>query len=161
MLLRVGITGHTRLSVSTSAAVYRDLIAQLGAIRVTALHGISCLAAGADQLFVRAVMAAGGTYEAILPAEDYRDRVVESSCRSEFDELTAGATSVSCMPFETSSRAAYMAASEELIRRSDRLFAVWDGTRSGRVGETGHVVAAARQRQVPVTVVWPVGAARE
>jgi hypothetical protein len=53
-----------------------------------------------------------------------------------------------------------MAASEELLRRSEVLFAVWDGSTSGRLGETGEVVAAARQRQLEVRVLWPADAAR-
>jgi hypothetical protein len=53
-----------------------------------------------------------------------------------------------------------MAASEELLRRSELLFAVWDGSMAGRLGETGAVVAAARVRNLRVRVLWPANAIR-
>jgi hypothetical protein len=157
---RIGITGHTSLSDSTSNLVYHAMKRELGVYRPTELHGITCLAEGADQLFARAIADRGGTYEAILPAGDYRDNVIEKSRRVVFDELVSGAVAVSYMPFARSGRAAYMAASRELIRRSDLLFAVWDGSTSGRLGDTGHVVATARKHELSVRVVWPENAVR-
>lgn len=155
---RIGITGHIGLSAATVTAVSGVLRQELR--RYPDIQGITCLAAGTDQLFARAVLAVGGTFEAILPAPDYRDTVLAAEHHPEFDDLLALATSVTYMPFTESSRAAYLAASQELLRRSDLLFAVWDGTRSGRTGETGEVVAEARARQLPVHVVWPANSAR-
>jgi hypothetical protein len=43
----------------------------------------------------------------------------------------------------------------------DHVVAVWDGEPSDGHGGTGDVVAAARERRMPVTVVWPDGARRE
>lgn len=157
---RIGITGHTSLSENTSHLIYRTMKQKLDAYRPTELHGITCLAEGADQLFARAIIERGGTYEAILPAVDYRDSVIEKSRRLVFDELVSGAVAVLYMPFARSGRVAYMAASRELIRRSDLLFAVWDGAPSDRLGDTGDVVAAARARELSVHVVWPANAVR-
>jgi hypothetical protein len=42
----------------------------------------------------------------------------------------------------------------------DAMVAVWDGAPAGGHGGTADVVDAARERGVPVTVVWPVGARR-
>lgn len=156
---RIGITGHTTLSPDTTDQVYRCLTEQLDTYPA-APHGVTCLAAGADQLFARAILATGGTFEVILPAPDYRELVVTHDQRAEFDDLIRLAADVTVMPFSRSGEAAYMAASHELIRRSDVLFAVWDGTRSGRLGETGEVVAAAKLRHMPVTVLWPPGGRR-
>lgn len=155
---RIGVTGHIGLSAATTTVVSDVLRRELR--RYPDVHGITCLAAGTDQLFARAVLAVGGTFEAVLPAPDYRDTVLAAEHHPEFDELLASATSVTYMPFTESSRAAYLAASQELLRRSDLLFAVWDGTRSGRTGETGEVVAEARARDLPVHVVWPANSAR-
>ncbi len=41
-----------------------------------------------------------------------------------------------------------------------QLVAVWDGAPSDGTGGTGDVVLAARERGLPVTVVWPDGAVR-
>jgi hypothetical protein len=106
------------------------------------------------------VLALGGTFEAVVPATDYRDDVVTADNRAEFDELVDLAETVTYMPFSRSGPEAYMAASEELLRRSDLLLAVWDGSTAGQLGETGGVVAAARTRRVEVRVLWPANAIR-
>jgi hypothetical protein len=155
---RIGVTGHIGLSDDTTAIVADALRTELSRYPVEALHGITCLAAGADQLFARAVLDAGGTFEVVLPAPDYRDTVIRAAGRPEFDALLAHATSVTYMPFAESGPHAYLAASLELLRRSELLFAVWDGTRTGRTGESGHVVAEARARNLPVRVLWPADA---
>ncbi|HKN99927.1 MAG TPA: hypothetical protein VJX10_22605 [Pseudonocardiaceae bacterium] len=157
---RIGITGHTGLSSATTTAVSDALRRELRHHRTPELHGITCLAPGTDQLFARAVLAEGGTFEVVLPATDYRDSALRPGQRPEFDDLLARATSVTYMPFAESGRSAYLAASLELLRRSDVLFAVWDGTRTGRTGESGEVVAEARARHLPVRVVWPDNAVR-
>jgi hypothetical protein len=62
---------------------------------------------------------------------------------------------VETMPFERSSRDAYLAASETMLSRCDLLLAVWDGEPSRNVGDTAHVVERAREHDVPVEVLWP------
>jgi len=157
---RIGVTGHVILASGTAELVYACLIRHLRPYAGLELHGVTCLADGADQLFARAVLATGGTFEAIIPAADYRSRAVEAHNLADFDELLAQASTVSYMPFPESGREAYMAASEELLRRCDHLLAVWDGRPSASTGDTADVVRAARARQLPVTVLWPDGARR-
>jgi hypothetical protein len=157
---RIGVTGHTRLTAATAASVYETLRDELHRYPAPAVHGITCLALGADQLFAHAVLSVGGTFEAVVPATDYRDEVISAENQPEFDELIHKAKTVTYMPFRRSSRTAYMAASEELLGRCDVLFAVWDGSTSGLLGETGEVVAAARQRRLSVRVLWPANALR-
>ena len=64
------------------------------------------------------------------------------------------------MPFDTARRESYLAASQHLLFEVEELLAVWDGGPSGGLGGTADVVAAARQRGLPVHVIWPHGAAR-
>jgi hypothetical protein len=159
-MTRIGVTGHVALSADSVQPIYRLL---LRALRKHGddLEGVTCLARGADQVFARAVLALGGTYEVILPALDYRQRVVDPRELADFDELLAKASRVSCMRFVESSREAYAAASDELLRRSDLLLAVWDGGPSAVLGDTADVVRAARAAGLPVAVLWPRGARRE
>ncbi|KWW97804.1 hypothetical protein TH66_20390 [Carbonactinospora thermoautotrophica] len=159
-MTRIGITGHSGLPEDTAVLVYRALREGLEPYTGDELRGITCLAHGADQIFARAVLDAGGEYEVILPAPDYREAKVKPHNLAEFDELLAKAVQVTYMPFEKSGREAYMAASKELIRRSERLFAVWDGQPSGGYGGTADVVEAARKAGLPVDVFWPAGARR-
>lgn len=125
------------------------------------LVGITCLARGSDQIFARVVLECGGAIEVVLPAADYRECKVKSDNLVEFDDLTSRARAVRTLPFDKSDRDAYMAASNEVLDSVDSLIAVWDGNPSGGNGGTADVVGAARERGLPVTVVWPDGARRE
>ncbi|MGW1740589.1 hypothetical protein ACWCPQ_17465 [Nocardia sp. NPDC001965] len=123
------------------------------------LVGVSCIARGADSVFAQAVLEAGGRLEVVLPARNYREAKVKPDHAPVFDELVARASEVRVMNFEEASREAYEAANEGLLGTADRLVAVWDGE-GGEAGGTGSVVKLARERGVPVDVVWPEGAAR-
>jgi hypothetical protein len=157
---RIGITGHVRLGEGTDALVFEALRAALRRYANVNLHGVTCLAAGADQIFARAILAMNGTLEVILPAADYRERVISPENLPCFDELLDQAIRIQRMPFPRSGRPAYVAASEEMLERCDALIAVWDVNPSRKPGDTADVVATALQRQIPVTVLWPAGADR-
>lgn len=157
---RIGVTGHVILANGTAELVSACLAEHLRPYAGPGLHGITCLAHGADQLFARQILALHGTYEAIIPAADYRECTVGRENRADFDELLALATKVDYMPYPRSGRRAYMAASEELLDRSEMLLAVWDGNPSVHIGDTADVVRSARARGLPVTVLWPAGARR-
>jgi hypothetical protein len=60
-----------------------------------------------------------------------------------------------------STEEAHMDAGKVVVDRSSVLLAVWDGQPSRGLGGTADVVAYARQRGVPVTVIWPEGASRD
>ncbi len=159
-LPRIGITGHAKLSSTTIDLVRRTLHRVLAPHMDSALVGLTCLAEGTDQIFAQIVLDLGGKIEVILPASDYREKILSPKNVAVFDDLLSRAVAVRCMPFETSGREAYMAASKELVKGSDRLFAVWDGQPSEGLGGTADVVAYGREIGVPVEVIWPEGACR-
>ncbi|MFZ0120419.1 MAG: hypothetical protein WBR33_05660 [Pseudonocardiaceae bacterium] len=68
---------------------------------------------------------------------------------------------VRTLPFETSNRDSYLAASEHVLSTVELMVAVWDGQHVAGHGGTGAVVERARVLGLPVTVVWPTEAARE
>jgi hypothetical protein len=160
-LARIGITGHMNLSRDSASLVAEALRDVLQDCNEREVVGISCLAQGSDQIFARVVLECGGAVEVILPAADYRDRKVKPDDLAEFDDLISRARVVRTLPFEKSNKDAYMAASEEVLSSVDSLIAVWDGNPSGGYSGTADVVAAARGRGIPVTVVWPDGAGRD
>src|SRR5262245_6171463 len=94
------------------ADAIRELLAAYPAAELT---GVSCLAAGADTIFAEAVLAAGGRLEAVLPAADYRERMVAPGQAGVFDRLTGQACRVRVMPYARSGRAAYEAANEVVL----------------------------------------------
>lgn len=154
-----GITGHTDLTEHTKRLVLREIVDHLRRLDRPA-HGVSCLAAGADQVFVAAVTATGGTYDVILPCRDYRDQMINPAEHHHFDGLLDGAGETVVLPAHRSGAEAYAAANRELVARSAHLFAVWDGVPDHRPGTTAHAVRLAERDGKPVTVVWPSGARR-
>lgn len=159
-MTRIGITGHSKLSAASVPLVLKALEDELSTCAAEGLVGVSCLAKGADQLFAQAVLDRGGSLDVVLPAADYRERKVKPDNAAEFDALISKAASVHTMPFATSNPDAYMRASEHVLSSVEAMVAVWDGQPSGGAGGTEDVVRAARERGVPVTVVWPGGAER-
>jgi hypothetical protein len=159
-MTRIGITGHSRLPAPTARLVASTLRAALRPYHGPDLRGVSCLADGADQIFARAVVDAGGALEVILPAPDYRERKVRPEHLTAFDELLKAAETVRYASTDPSGRETYLAAGLELIARSERIFAVWDGRPSGGTGGTADVVDAARRAGRPVEVIWPAEARR-
>ncbi|MFJ4978404.1 hypothetical protein ACIP6X_24175 [Streptomyces coeruleorubidus] len=157
----VAVTGHMDLTDRSLGLVRAALDRLLVPYRGPELAGLSCLAAGADSVFAQAVLAAGGRIVAVLPARGYRADVVDEEHAPLFDRLLAEVEEVIVLPHATANRHAYEAANAELLRRADRLVAVWNGEPpSGKGGGTADTVHAARAAAIPVDVVWPEGASR-
>lgn len=155
----IGITGHADLTDSTVPLVSDAVHDALASFAHEDLIGISCLARGSDQIFAEAVLALQGRLKVIIPAADYADRTPQGA-RSVFDSYVSGAMEVQQMPHRRSGRAAYFAASRELIDQSDVVFAVWDGGEAdGRRG-TADAVAHAHQVKRAIVPIWPDGAER-
>jgi len=157
--MRVGITGHSNLA-AVSAPIVADAISAALATLDGPIIGISCLARGADQIFARVIVDSGAALHVVLPAADYREKKVKPENRDIFESLFAHAEHVDVMPFETSGRAAYEAANDKILATVDALFAVWDGAPPDGKGGTADTVRIARERGVPVVVIWPAGAHR-
>jgi hypothetical protein len=156
--MRIAISGHRGLPVGVQANVDQAIRAALaGQHEVT---GLSCLADGPDQIFACAVLDHGGQIEAVVPAALYRDGL-PAGAHAEYDRLLACAVQVHRLPFIQSTSEAHMAASELMIKRADQLWAVWDGQPARGYGGTADVVTAARDKGLPVRVMWPHGAHRD
>jgi hypothetical protein len=158
--MRIAITGHRGLPAATERRVDQAIREQLAAYAGSDLVGISNLADGADQLFAQAVLDVGGRLEVIVPAAQYRDGLPESA-HAVYDSLLSKAAKVHRLDRVESTEDAHMEASSAMLATADRLFAVWDGKPARGYGGTADVVAEARQRGVPVTVIWPEGASRD
>ncbi|MFI5617512.1 hypothetical protein [Streptomyces sp. NPDC051567] len=157
----IAVTGHMDLAEESVPVVREALAALLGPYTEEGLTGVSCIAKGADALFADAVLSLGGRLVVVVPSQDYREAKVKPGHAAEFDRLRQAAAEVVVMPYAEADRAAYEAANSELLRRADRLVAVWDGQPSSGRGGTADTVAQARASGKPVTVVWPEGTARK
>jgi hypothetical protein len=157
-MYRIAISGHRGLAAPTVHLVDQALRAAL-AEHAPDVTGISCLADGADQIFARAVTDLGGTLEPVIPAAQYREGLPAES-HPGYDYLLAKAAAVHRLPFTESTSESHMAASRLMVDQADELYAVWDGKPARAYGGTADVVAYARERCIPVRVIWPDGAQR-
>ncbi|MGQ0576271.1 MAG: hypothetical protein ACT4RN_19010 [Pseudonocardia sp.] len=157
--MRIGVTGHSNLAPDSAPVVADAIRATLAGIGGP-ITGVSCLARGADQVFARVVLEMGHELEVVLPSTDYRERQVRPDNRADFDSLIERATAVRVLPIATANRDAYAAAGEAVLDDVVALVAVWDGAPQDARGGTGDTVREARERGVPVIVVWPDGARR-
>lgn len=155
---RIGVTGHQGLDPRTAEWV-KDQFIKAMADRAP-VCGISSLAEGADQIFAEQVLALGGSLIAVIPCAGYESSFARSSARARYRELRSKATETVELDFDAPEEKAYWAAGKRVVELSEEMFAVWDGEESGGLGGTADVVSFARQRNVPVVVMWPPGATR-
>ncbi|MFI5933648.1 hypothetical protein [Actinoplanes sp. NPDC051494] len=149
-VVRIGVTGHIRLTRGSARHIYREVREVL--LRHGAVHGVTCLADGADSIFARAVRDVAGTIEVVLPGPPGRGRRTR--------RLLRAATHVTHIGYDPVPENTYAAASDHVLRACDVLVAVWDGDDDGVYGGTAHTVARARAMGRPVLVVWPRKARR-
>jgi hypothetical protein len=155
--MRVGISGHQDLPAHVIPEITRELRSQLKALgEVT---GVTSLAAGADQLFASIVLDLGGDLEVIIPATDY-DSTFSGSDLEAYRRLLARAHNVYRLSFPKPTEEAFFAAGMDMVKRSEKLFAIWDGQPAQGIGGTADIVHYAERERVPVSVIWPHGAAR-
>ncbi|MFG1705577.1 hypothetical protein ACFLIM_20510 [Nonomuraea sp. M3C6] len=158
-MLRIAVSGHRGLPRQTALLIdqaIREALAEYS----PEISGLSCLADGADQIFAQAVLDLGGELEAVIPAKEYRDGL-PSEFHAGYDELLSRAVRIHRLDFVESTSESHMAASRRMLDDADVLFAIWDGQPARGYGGTADVVAEARQREVPVRVIWPEGAQRD
>ncbi|MFL6114460.1 MAG: hypothetical protein ACJ786_24340 [Catenulispora sp.] len=159
--LRIGVTGHLDLTAATQRAVVDALRRHLlGLGSPQDIVGVTCLARGADSLFAQVIIALGGRLEVIIPSVDYRQSQVTADHEAVFSEMLGRAARVYQMPARQASQEAYVAANQVLLESINELVAVWDGEADGPAGGTADVVRTARERAIPVAVVWPAGSER-
>lgn len=158
--VRFGVTGHRTLppGIADHAVRHWQRVLPSGA----GLRGVSSLADGADQLFAGHVLDAGGTLEAVLPTSwvSYASSLAAGG-RQRLENFIRAAATVITMPFAEPCDQGYLAAGQALVDRCDHLFAVWDGEPARGMGGTADIVAYARDRGRPVTVLWIDGVRRD
>lgn len=156
--MRIAITGHRDLDGPTTARVDAAIRALLGR-SAQDIVGVTCLAAGADQIFARAVLDLGGRLEVIVPAKGYA-AVLGDRAKRGFDELIEHASRTLRLAHPAPGPSSYLDAGLRMLDQVDGLIAVWDGAPPSGRGGTAEIVDHARRRNIDVHVIWPEGAAR-
>ncbi|MFG2952157.1 hypothetical protein ACGF5O_00315 [Streptomyces sp. NPDC048291] len=157
---RVGVTGHRAIPPSVLPLVRSALRRRFSRSDV-AWEALSCLAAGADQLFADIALAHGVPVTAVIPGMDYEAHLGDEATRTAYRRLLRSCTARVDLPVQPTHEQAYFAAGCWVVDHSDHLIAVWDGRPARGLGGTGDVVAYARRKGVPVTVLWEAGVRRD
>ena len=155
----IAVTGHMNLTEATVELVRNEIRRLLSEIEGEVI-GVSCIAKGSDTIFAEEVLKVGGKLVVIIPSRDYRERKVKPDHAEDFDRLVEAASEVVTLEHETANRQAYASANDELLKRADKLFAVWDGGEPGAGGGTADTVVDAKMVGVDVEIVWPDRAKR-
>lgn len=148
--MRVGITGHQELTESSGWDwVIRSFDALLSAMPKP-LVGITCLAAGADQLFAQAVLRNFGTIEVVLPFPEYESTLDEES-KQFYRQLHLMASKITVLTKQSTTDESYLKAGKIVVDLSDVMVAVWNGRPAGGLGGTADIVEYAKKKK---KVVW-------
>lgn len=157
-MTRIGVTGHRQIPAAALPTVRSGMTAELSG--GTAVEALSCLAAGADQLFADIALDSGVPVTAVIPGMDYEAHLGDEEVRTEYRRLLKSCTTRVDLPLQPTHEEAYFAAGCWIVDHSDVLLAVWDGHRSRGLGGTADVVTYARLTGVPVRVLWSPGVTR-
>jgi hypothetical protein len=157
---RIGFSGHQGLPPETVKLVDGALRGLLTCYAARNLLGVTMLGPGADQLFAEAILDAGGLLYVVVPAARYRDGFEDDGAKRGYDRLMERATYSERLDYTDSTEKAHMAGGRAVVDTCELLVAVWDGQPARGQGGTADVVAYARERGVPVEVIWPEGASR-
>jgi hypothetical protein len=153
----IGVTGHQSMPAAALELAERELRRLLA--EQSEPLGLCSLAIGADQLFARLVLEAGGSLHVVIPSRGF-ERTFGSADRAAYRELRAAAAETTVLEFDEPGEPAFHAAGLFVVEHCDLLAAVWDGLPARGLGGTGDVVRHARAVGRPVTNFWPRGARR-
>lgn len=159
-MTRLAISGHRGMQPRTEGLVTAEIHKLVQDEGRADLIGISCLADGPDSIFAQQVLEAGGRLVAVIPASKYRNSLPEEHHQL-YDSLLERAFETVALDHTESDSEAHMDASLRMLDLAEKLIAVWDGLPARGYGGTADVVSAAKEKNIPVTIVWPPGAARD
>jgi hypothetical protein len=152
--VRIGVTGHQSRPGLHWEWVRAVLDAELATMPLP-FEGISCLAAGADQEFARAVLRHGGDLHAVVPHAEYDASFEHPADHAAYRDLLAAAARVTELHGGPTPEDAYLSAGTYVVDVAEQLVAVWDGRPSRGRGGTADVVAYARGR-IPILAIDPI-----
>lgn len=153
----IGFTGHRRLADPAGAtAAIRNVLGEIQRDAPGEWIAQSSIAAGGDQLFVRAALELQLGWEALLPLPltDFEKDFSADEWR-EVQALLAHAEHAEVVAEPGSREEAYLTGGFEIVNNCDVLLALWDGKSARGKGGTADVVAYARAMQRPLVIINP------
>ncbi|HRH59031.1 MAG TPA: hypothetical protein PL045_00565 [Chitinophagaceae bacterium] len=147
MIVKIGVTGHRKLedALYAESEIGKIIAAQIAGRNDVQIEGYSSLAAGADTIFAKKILEAGGNLKIVLPfAKDEYEKDFSKEEIKVFEELLEHDANPEVMseiiPANKDERnACYLAAGKTIVDKCDVMIAVWDGEKAEGKGGTGDI----------------------
>lgn len=152
----IGFTGHQRIDRPERWGWVQDQFKLiLGRHATPGDIAVSSLAAGGDQLFSEAALAAGLGIEVVVPCIAYERAFSTPEALDKYEKLLVRADRVIHLEYPAPSQDAFLAAGMRVVEMSGLVVALWNGWDAAGRGGTGDVVSYARRLGRPVVHVNP------
>lgn len=153
----VGFSGHRQLAdPEGSATAIRQVLEELQGESQGEWIALSSVAAGADQIFVKAALGLGLGWEALLPLPlgDF-ERDFSPEDWNDVKALLKKVEHISVVSEPGSREEAYLTGGFEIVHNCDVLVVVWDGLPARGKGGTAAIIAYARAMGRPLVIINP------
>lgn len=154
--MRVGISGHQRLSDPAGWGWVRQRMRDCLVSLTPPVVGVTSLAVGADTMFAGLVLELGGSLEAVVPFDGYEETFAADSDREVYQSLLGRAARIEVLRRDGTDEEAYYRAGKRVADLSALLILVWGGEPAAGLGGTADIAAYARRTQKPFIHLNPV-----
>jgi len=158
--VKVGITGHQDLGSDVTVGWVRSALSD--AVRqYSVTEGLTCLAAGTDQLYAEILRQNNIPYTSVIPSHNYEKTFEVKSHCANYRTLLAHAQNTITLDFAEPGETAFFEAGKEVVNMSAVVFAVWNGQEAKGLGGTADIVKYALDNNKKVVHFNPVSRAVE
>lgn len=150
----LGITGHQNLEEFNIEWITNELREFI--LKNEIEKGISSLAIGADQLFVKELKQSHIIYDVIIPCENYELTFKTEDDLKNYLSLKSSSGNTVILDYKEPSEQAFYSAGVEMVRQSTYIVAIWNGYEAKGLGGTADIVKRALQQKKEVYHINPV-----
>ena len=153
--MRVGVTGHQDLGSEATVIWVRSVLSD-AVKQYNVTQGLTCLAAGADQLYTEILKRENIPYIVVIPSDNYEKMFKIKTYYENYRILLAHAQKTVKLKFSEPSETAFFEAGKQVVDLSIAMFAIWNGKNAKGLGGTADIVQYALQKNKKVVHFNPV-----
>ena len=149
--MKIGITGHQRLPQAEDWIWVRDQMDHILSTQNQPFEGITCLAAGTDQLFAELILKRGGLLYSIVPFEGYERTFSDIHDQNRYHDFRKVSNEMEVLEWKESDEESFLIAGKRVVDLSNLLITVWNGRPAAGLGGTADVVNYAQIKHVNIS----------
>ena len=151
----VGVTGHQDLGSSATARWVSDVVCR-AVKEYNVTQGITCLAAGADQIYAEILKGENIPYFVVIPSDNYEKTFGNRSSLEKYQMLLDQAHRMIKLKFNEPNEIAFFEAGKRVVNLSRDIFAIWNGNKAKGLGGTADIVQYALEKNKKVVHFNPI-----